>query len=77
MPCLGIFFGIKFYVYGGDHGVAHLHVVHGDEEATLEIATGAVIAGKLRASTREHAQAWLEANRERASAAWIRLNGSK
>jgi hypothetical protein len=77
MPCIGVFFGIKFYVYAGDHGVPHVHVVHGDEEATLEIATGRVIAGRLRAATREHARAWLETNRENARAAWVRMNGSK
>lgn len=77
MPCLGVFLGIKFYVYAADHGVPHVHVQHGDEEATLEITSGRIIRGELRVTTKRHAIAWLEEHRTTAMAAWVRLNGNE
>ncbi|MBV9947347.1 MAG: DUF4160 domain-containing protein [Myxococcales bacterium] len=47
MPRVGEALGILFYVYAEDHNPPHVHAIYGEEEAELEIATGAVLVGRL------------------------------
>ncbi|MGH9179451.1 MAG: DUF4160 domain-containing protein, partial [Acidimicrobiales bacterium] len=48
VPRLSAFYGIVIYMYIRDHRVAHFHARHGDDEAVFEVATGKVLAGRLR-----------------------------
>lgn len=47
MPRVSQFYGIAIYLYYRDHAPPHFHAIYGDHEAVFEIATGAVIAGRL------------------------------
>ncbi len=56
MPRVSAFYGIAIYIYYRDHQPPHFHAIYGDQEAAIEIATGAVIAGKLP----RRAKSWLK-----------------
>ena len=47
MPRLSQFYGIAIYMYYRDHAPPHFHAIYGEHEATFEIATGVILAGKL------------------------------
>ena len=49
MPELSRFYGIVIRMFYRDHQPPHFHAVHGDDEATLNISTLAVIEGRLPA----------------------------
>jgi len=63
MPRVSAFYGIAIYIYYRDHQPPHFHAIYGAEEAAIEIATGAVIAGKLPRRARIMVEDWLAAHR--------------
>lgn len=46
MPTIAAFHGIAIYMYWAEHGIAHLHAIKGDHEATFEIGSGALMEGE-------------------------------
>jgi hypothetical protein len=68
--------GIRIWVYGRDHLPPHVHVVHGDDTALLEIATGKVLAGSIRSKTLKQVREWLSkaTNKKLATDIFFTLN---
>jgi hypothetical protein len=74
MPRVGELLGILFYVYAEDHHPPHVHAIYGDDQAEIEISTGALLVGWLPGAKLRQALEWLNCNRATVSAAWDRLN---
>ena len=70
MPRLSAFYGIVIYLYVRDHGVAHFHARHGDDEAAIDIATGAVLGGGLPPRPMKLVRTWTELHRSELLEAW-------
>ncbi|RLA49371.1 MAG: hypothetical protein DRQ97_00750 [Gammaproteobacteria bacterium] len=47
MPTISQFFGILIRMYYDDHNPPRFHVIYGEYEATIEIATLEIIKGEL------------------------------
>ncbi len=47
MPEISRFFGIVIYMYFEDHLPPHFHARYGDDDASIEIGTLRVLAGRL------------------------------
>src|SRR5208283_614651 len=43
MPRISQFYGIAVYMYYRDHAPPHFHAIYGDDEAIIDIASGAVL----------------------------------
>lgn len=69
MPVISRFFGIVVYMYWLDPAPPHFHARYQDEEATVEIETGAV-AGNLNARALRMVQVWRELHRAELLADW-------
>ena len=75
MPRIAEFYGIAIYMYFRDHTPPHFHAIYGRLDAEVEIATGAILKGKLPTRARRLVQEWsqeyqreLEQNWDRARA---------
>jgi len=64
----------KLSVYGREHGMPHVHVTGPDFRASVSIATGSVLTGRLPTSTLREVQDWLNMNRPAALEQWCVLN---
>ncbi|MDR2863430.1 MAG: DUF4160 domain-containing protein [Puniceicoccales bacterium] len=58
MPELSRFFGIIITMYWSDHQPPHFHARYGDQEVTVEIATGRILKGTFSARARKLVQEW-------------------
>jgi len=58
MPTISTFYGIFIRMYFNDHAPPHFHAIHGEHEATIAIATGEVLAGRLPPTARRLVQEW-------------------
>jgi len=47
MPRISQFYGIAVYMYYRDHAPPHFHAIYGEYEAEVEIASAALLEGKL------------------------------
>lgn len=47
MPRISTFYGIVIAMYYRDHAPPHFHAIYGEHEATIVIATLAVLSGSL------------------------------
>jgi hypothetical protein len=74
VPRLSAFYGIVIYMYIRDHGVAHFHARHGDDEAVIEVATGEVLAGGLGRRQMKLVRDWTELHRAELLEAWQRAS---
>jgi hypothetical protein len=72
VPRLSAFYGIVIYMYIRDHGVAHFHARHGDDEAVIEVASGNVLAGQLPRRQMSMVREWTNLHRDELLAAWQR-----
>lgn len=70
MPRLSAFYGIVIYMHIRDHGVAHIHARYGDDQAVIEISTGAVLAGGLKVRQAALVGQWVELHRIELEQAW-------
>ena len=66
--------GIILTVYGRDHLPPHLHALHGDDEALVNIRTGEILKGVLPPKKLKIVQEWLADNRQRAETNFYELN---
>lgn len=65
---------IEIRVFGRDHRPAHVHVIHPDFEALVDVATLTVLRGTIPARDRHAVMDWAAANHGRLVAEWNRLN---
>jgi len=70
MPRLSQFYGIAIYMYYRDHAPPHFHAIYGADEATFEIASGTMMAGKLPRRARILVQDWLALHRDELREDW-------
>ncbi len=70
MPRVSAFYGITIFLYYRDHQPSHFHAIYGDDEAAFEIATGAVIAGKLPRRARIMVEDWSATHRAELQQNW-------
>lgn len=77
MPRLATFYGIVVYMYVRDHGVAHFHARHGDDEAVIEVATGTVMRGSLPPGRAQQVKEWAELHRAELLEAWSRASSGE
>jgi hypothetical protein len=59
-------------MYVRDHGVAHFHARHGEDEAVVEIATCSVLQGGLPPRQARRVRDWTELHRLELLEAWER-----
>jgi hypothetical protein len=60
-----------------DHGVAHFHAPHGDDEAAIEIATGDILGGSLSPRPLRLVRAWTELHRSELLDAWRKASNGE
>jgi hypothetical protein len=77
VPRLSEFYGIVIYMYTREHGIAHFHARYGDDEAVVDIATGAVLVGQLRPRQVRLVQTWAELHRAELLEAWNRASSGE
>lgn len=70
MPRLSTFHGIVIYLYIRDHGPPHVHAHHGGDRASIEIATGRVLAGGLGMRQVRLVRRGIELHRSELAASW-------
>lgn len=70
MPRVSQFYGIAIYLYYRDHAPPHFHAIYGEDEAAVEIATGAIIAGGLPRRARKLVEDWLALHQAELLADW-------
>jgi hypothetical protein len=63
MPRISQFYGITVYIYYRDHAPPHFHAIYAEHEAEFEIATAAVLDGKLPRNARNLVTQWATAHR--------------
>jgi hypothetical protein len=72
VPRLSAFYGIVVYMYIRDHGVPHVHAKYGDEVASVELATGVLLAGSLKPRQAALVRQWVDLHRGELLQAWER-----
>jgi hypothetical protein len=72
VPRISEFYGIVIEMYFGDQPPAHFHERYGGEEATIVIASRAVLAGSLLGRAQRLVREWLAEHREELNANWER-----
>lgn len=77
MPRLSSFYGIVIYMYIRDHGVAHFHARHGDEEAVVAVATGETLGGALSPRLMRLVEDWAALHRNELLTAWERASSGE
>lgn len=57
-------------MYARDHAPPHFHAFYGEDEALIEIETGAILSGKLPPTARRLVAEWATANRDALHTKW-------
>jgi len=70
VPRISAFYGIVIAMYYRDHAPPHFHAVYGEYEATIVIATLAVLSGDLPRRALRLVQEWAELHRAELEANW-------
>jgi Domain of unknown function (DUF4160) len=73
VPIISMFYGIIIYLYYQDnkrHHLPHLHAEYGDDEASISIEEGEVLAGSLPRKQLKLVQAWIELHKDELMADW-------
>jgi hypothetical protein len=70
MPRISQFYGVAIYMYYRDHAPPHFHAIYGDLEAEIEIASAAIMEGKLPRRARGLVEEWARAHREQLQRNW-------
>ena len=70
VPRISTFYGIVIAMYYRDHAPPHFHAVYGEHEATIVIATLAVLSGDLPARALRLVQEWAELHQRELLANW-------
>ena len=71
MPEISRFLGIVIYMHYRDHPPGHFHAVYGEDEITVDIATGSV-RGRFPRRAQNLVLEWYELHKDDLSANWKR-----
>ncbi len=72
MAELARFYGIVMSIFFMDHGIPHVHARYGGFEASISIANGVVLGGRLPRSELRLVREWILLNQADLFAAWDR-----
>jgi hypothetical protein len=75
MPRISAFYGIVIWMYHDEihhRGRPHFHARYGEDEASIEIESLAVLAGELPTRARRLLTEWAKAHREELRENWER-----
>lgn len=70
MPRISQFYGIAIYMYYRDYAPPYFHAIYGEHEAVVEIATAAVVEGRLPRKARALVREWALAHRAELLGNW-------
>ena len=72
MPEISRFYGmiVKMFFRQREHGVAHIHVVYGEFNGVIAIATGEMLDGDLPNNALMLIRQWLSVHRDELLAMW-------
>jgi Domain of unknown function (DUF4160) len=73
VPRISAFYGIVIEMYFGDHPPPHFHARYSGDDAKIEIATGAVIAGSIPGRALRLVREWIAEHRDDLEANWERV----
>ena len=77
MPEISRFFGIIIAMYYNDHRPPHFHATYSGHQAIIEVATGAVIAGKLPARAASLVEEWRQRYKSQLEHNWALCEARK
>jgi hypothetical protein len=64
MPRISEFYGIAIYMYFRNHAPPHFHAIYGEFEAEVDIATSAIVEGRLPNRARSLVVDWATIHRD-------------
>jgi hypothetical protein len=70
MPRISQFYGIAVYIYYRVHAPPHFHAIYAEHEAEIEIASAAILQGKLPRKARGLVRECAEAHRTQLLRDW-------
>ncbi len=70
VPEVSRFFGIVIGLFYSEHGRPHFHAVYGENDASIDIETGDLIAGELPKRALELVAEWHAAHRDELKENW-------
>lgn len=70
MPTLLIEAGFRFFFYSNEHEPKHVHVIHGDDFAKIEIASLAVVTSCMKSKDLKKALSITEKNQAKFEERW-------
>lgn len=72
MPIISMFYGIiiRMYLIDNQHHFPHIHAKYAEFEASIAIADGEILAGKLPRKQLRLVQAWIELHQDELLADW-------
>jgi len=76
MPLVSEFYGIKVYMYSGDHNPPHLHAKYSGKEAVFTF-DGEVDSGFLPKNQRHMMQAWIAIHLDEIYENWTMLQNKE
>jgi hypothetical protein len=77
MPEISRFYGIRICMYVGDHLPPHFHAEYGEDEAMIEIMTGAIHKGSLPTRAYRLVSEWLALHRPELEENWARAHSDR
>ncbi len=72
MPRISAFYGIVITMYYDEHGLPHFHATYGGQRASIAIATGQVLAGRLPERAVRLVLEWSSLHQAELQANWAR-----
>jgi hypothetical protein len=70
LPRISTFYGIAIYMYYRDHAPPHFHAIYGEFEATVSIATGDLLEGRLPRRARSLVSEWAATHQDELQNLW-------
>ncbi|TAH53292.1 MAG: DUF4160 domain-containing protein [Chloroflexota bacterium] len=72
MPTISRFYGISIRMFFNEKHAPHFHAVHGEHKALIEVATGAVSAGRLPERELRFVRKWAKLHQRELLLNWER-----
>ncbi len=77
MPTISRFYGILIQMFFDEKHGPHFHAVYGEYKASIDIASGKIIAGKLPQHARRLVLEWAKQHRVELAENWERARQEK
>jgi hypothetical protein len=77
MPTISLFYGISIQMFYEDHPPPHIHARYNEFKARYDIATGALLSGKLPKQANRLVQEWIAVRKDALTANWRRMENGE